>query len=111
MEKQTTSFILGLMGGIFGFFGGIFALGVGGIGEAFNLNDAGTLTALGIVAILFSIVAIISSVLVKTKPKLGGWIMLFSGIIILFAISLFGLLPSVLLIIGGIIGLNSSKKK
>lgn len=105
-----TSFILGLIGGILGFFSGILALTIGGVGEAFNLLGAGELTGLGIAAIIFSIIAIIFSVISTKKPKLGGWIMIISGIAILICISLFGLLPAVLIITGGIMALVKKKK-
>ena len=105
-----TSFILGLIGGIVGFFSGILALAVGGLAGVFGAEGAGTVSSLGWVAIVFSILAIISSVLIGSKRKLGGWLMIISGIAILICISLFGILPAVLLVIGGIVALSKKDK-
>ncbi len=104
-----TSFTLGLIGGIIGFFAAITALAVGGIGTAFNASGAETITILGAFAIIFSIIGIVFSVVSNKKPKIGGWLMIISGIAILICISLFGLLPAILLILGGIVALTKEK--
>lgn len=104
-----TSFILGLIGGILGFFSGIFTISFGSLGEVFSLGGAGELTGLGIAAIIFSIIAIIFSTISIHKPKLSGWVMIISGIAILICISLFGLLPALLVILGGIMALVKKK--
>ena len=70
--KRTGEFVLGLLGGIFGIFGAFFALFVGGLGEVFEAEGAETISGLGWVAILFSVVGIVASVIVKNKPKLAG---------------------------------------
>ena len=102
MAKQTISFILGLIGGIIGLLGGIsvFIFWIsGGIIRIFG-NITGMFGA-----ILFSILGIISASLVRNKRILGGWLMLISGVGILISMHLWGLLPGVLLIIGGILAL------
>ncbi|MFH1376050.1 MAG: hypothetical protein ABIH25_00270 [Candidatus Woesearchaeota archaeon] len=97
MGKRTTEFVLGLLGGIFGFgtafFGFFFSLIATEIGGSIPWIFAG------------SIVAIVGSVFVKSKAKIGGIIMLLGGITILISSGLFGILPFVLLFIAGLMGL------
>ncbi|MDC3417511.1 DUF4064 domain-containing protein [Aquibacillus salsiterrae] len=100
--NRTTEFVLGLLGGIFGFGGSLFALFVGVWSEE--------ISTLGSVAFLFSILAIVGAIVVKFKAKLGGWLLLVSGIGILFSISLFGVLPSILLVPAGLMGIIRKPK-
>jgi hypothetical protein len=100
--KRTTEFVLGLIGGIFGFFGAIIALMFGGLGAAFAAEGASTVISAGWVAMLLSIVGIVGASIVKGKPKTGGWFMIVSAVGGLIAISMAYVLPFVLLIIGGL---------
>lgn len=111
MGKRTTEFVLGLLGGIFGIFSAFIGMAVGGIGEAFGASGASTISGLGWVALLFSILAIVGSVVVKHKPKLGGAFMLIAGIGGLISISMFFILPFVLLFIAGLMGLIKKDKQ
>ena len=95
MGKRTTEFVLGLLGGILGFFASVFALAVGGISGAFGASGASTISFLGWFALLFSILAIVGSVVVRHKPKLGGAFLLVSAIGGLISISFFYLLSCV----------------
>lgn len=111
MTKRTAEFVLGLLGGIFGFFGAFLGLIVGGIGSAFKASGASTISYLAGFAIIFSIIGIVGAALVKSKPKLGGWFMIVSAVGGLICISLFYLLPFVLLLIGGLMALIRKEKK
>ncbi|MBI5060860.1 MAG: hypothetical protein HZB67_00940 [Candidatus Aenigmarchaeota archaeon] len=102
----NTELVLGLLGGIFGFFAGILALGIGGIGSVFGASGAGQIMLQAGVAILFSLIGIVGAALVKGRPKMGGWIMIISAFVGLIAISLFFLLSFVLLLVGGIMGVR-----
>ncbi|MBU1976023.1 MAG: hypothetical protein KKG59_06485, partial [Nanoarchaeota archaeon] len=64
---RTTEFVLGLIGGILGFMGAFIAMLVGGLGGVLGAQGATTVVALGWSAIVFSIVGIVGSALVKTK--------------------------------------------
>ncbi|MBP1082314.1 DUF4064 domain-containing protein [Bacillus capparidis] len=108
--KRTTEFVLGLIGGIFGFIGAIMALAIGGIDAAVNSTGSSDIIGLGWGAIFLSILGIVASVIVRKKPKLGGILLLVSGVGGLICISLFYLLPAVLLIIPGIMGLVRKDK-
>ena len=110
MGKRTTEFVLGLLGGIFGFFASVFALAVGGIGGAFGASGASAISFLGWFALLFSILAIVGCVVVRHKPKLGGTFLLVSAIGGLISISFFYLLSFVLLLIAGLMGLIRKEK-
>jgi hypothetical protein len=109
MGKRTTEFVLGLLGGIFGFFGSLIAFMVGGLGNAFGAEGASTISTLGWFALLFSVLAIVGSVVVKHKPRLGGIFMLISAIGGLISISFFYVLSFVLLLIAGLMGIFKKK--
>jgi len=102
---RTTEFVLGLLGGIFGFIGAIIAMAIGGIGGIFGASGASTLVGLGWGAILFAVLGIVGAAIVKSKAKLGGAFMLISAIGGLVCISFFYSLSFVLLLIAGLMGL------
>ena len=102
MGKRTVEFVLGLIGGIVGFFGAIFALFVGGLAGAFGAKSASLVVGAGWFAILFSILGIVGAALVKSKTKLGGWLMIISAVGGVISISFAYALSFVLLIIAGL---------
>ncbi|WP_171779429.1 MULTISPECIES: DUF4064 domain-containing protein [Clostridium] len=104
-DKRTVEFVLGLIGGIFGIISGIGAVGLGGLGSAVGASGSTTVGGLGIVAILFSVLGIVGAVFVRTKGKLGGAFMIIAAIGGFICISYFYILPGVLLIIPGLMGL------
>jgi len=110
MEKRTTEFILGLVGGIFGFFGALMALFFGGFAKALGGSQASTIIGLGWGAIIFSIIGIVGSVLVRDKAKLGGWFMVISAVGGVICISFFYALSFVLLLIAGLMGIIKKRK-
>jgi hypothetical protein len=62
-------------------------------------------TGLGWGAFLFSILAIVGAIVVKINPKIGGTLMLISGISGLISISMFYVLATVFLVIAGLMGI------
>ena len=102
---------LGIIGTIFGFFGALFALGIGGLGEAFEAEGATSVIKSGVVAILASITGLVGAVLVFGKPKLAGWLMIGSAIVGLVAVSLFYIIATVFLGIGGVLALTIKQKE
>jgi len=107
--SRTTEMILGILGALFGFGGAFFALFMGAVDEA--VNGSQELSGLGSSAFLFSALALIGAIVVKFKAKLGGWIMLISGIAILVSISLFGVIPALFLISAGLMGIIRKNKQ
>lgn len=106
---RTTEFILGLLGGIFGFGGAVFALMFGAVDEAVSGNSE--VSGLGWAAMLFSALAIIGAVMVRSKPKVGGALMLVSGIGGFISIFVFYTLSALLLVIAGLMGLFKKDKR
>lgn len=102
MEKRTVEFVLGLIGGIFGFFGALIALMLGGIGSVLGGKGASTVIGLGWLAILFSMIGIVGAALVKNKTKLGGWMMIISAIGGVISVSFAYALSFILLILAGL---------
>lgn len=109
--KRTTEFILGLLGGIFGFIGAIIALFIGGVDAAFSNSGESEIIGLGWAAIFLSILGIVGSVVVKGKPKVGGIFMIISAVGGVIAISLFYLLSFILLLIAGLMGVFRKDKE
>jgi hypothetical protein len=107
--KRTTEFVLGLIGGIFGFGGAFFALFFGAVDQA--INGSSQVGSLGWSALLASVVAIIGSVVVRSKAKVGGALMLIAAIWGIISISLFYVLPGLLILIAGLMGVFRKDKQ
>ncbi len=107
--SRTLEIVLGIIGGLIGFIGAFMALFIGSVDEALSGNTQ--ISGLGASAFLFSITAIIGAILVKFKPKIGGWLMLISGIAILISISLFGVVPFLFLVSAGLMGIIRKEKQ
>lgn len=103
--SRTTEFVLGLIGSVFGFLGAIVALIFGEFEAAFSNTGSSSITGLGWSAFIFSILAILGTVFVKSKPKLGGSFMVIAAVGGFVSIFMFYMLSSILLIIGGLMGL------
>ncbi|WP_436866598.1 DUF4064 domain-containing protein [Bacillus fungorum] len=108
--KRTTEFVLGLIGGIFGIICAFIALMIGGMGAAFEADGANTIIGLGWGAVGLSILGIVGSVMVKSKAKAGGIMMTVAAIGGFICISAIYLLPGVLLLIGGLMGIFRKDK-
>ena len=78
--SRTTEFVLGLIGSVFGFLGAIVALIFGEVEAAFSNTGSSSITGLGWSAFIFSILAILGTVFVKSKPKLGGSFMVIAAV-------------------------------
>lgn len=96
--SRTLELVLGIIGAIFGLLGGVFAIMLSHLEEA-------EIFALGISALLASIVGIVGSVYVKNNAKTGGIILIISAIWLLISISAYGILGFILLGIAGLIAL------
>nr|WP_088325605.1 DUF4064 domain-containing protein [Bacillus cereus] len=108
--KRTAEFVLGLIGGIFGIICAFIALLIGGMGAAFEADGANTIIGLGWGAVGLSILGIVGSVMVRSKAKAGGIMMTVAAIGGFICISIFFLLPGVLLLIGGLMGIFRKDK-
>ena len=110
IEKRTVEFVLGILGGIFGFLGAMFVLFFGSIYSSFGGKDASTLVSLGLAAMLFAILGITGAALVKNKAKLGGAFMIISAIGGVISISFMYALSFILLIIAGLMAILKKEK-
>lgn len=108
--KRTAEFVLGLIGGIFGIICAFIALLIGGMGAAFEAEGANTIIGLGWGAVGLSILGIVGSVMVRGKAKVGGIMMTIAAIGGFICISIFFLLPGILLLIGGLMGIFRKDK-
>ncbi|MGX5677855.1 DUF4064 domain-containing protein [Bacillus toyonensis] len=108
--KRTAEFVLGLIGGIFGIICAFVALLIGGMGAAFEADGANTIIGLGWGAVALSVLGIVGSVMVRSKAKVGGIMMTVAAIGGFICISLIYLLPGILLLIGGLMGIFRKDK-
>ncbi|HDR4368829.1 DUF4064 domain-containing protein [Bacillus cereus group sp. BfR-BA-01453] len=108
--KRTAEFVLGLIGGIFGILCAFIALFIGGLGSALEADGANTVIGLGWGAVGLSILGIVGSVMVRSKAKAGGIMMTVAAIGGFICISVIYLLPGVLLLIGGLMGIFRKDK-
>jgi hypothetical protein len=109
-KSVTVEFILGLLGGIIGFFAGVAAIVIGSLGSAFAVNGASSIVGLGLLALVFSIIGIIGAAIVKSKTKTAGYLMIISAIGGLFCISAFYILSFILLIIAGVMAVRHKEQ-
>lgn len=100
---RLASLILGIIGGLFGLGGAVFALFVGGIGSAFGAEGAETVTGLGFAAIPLAIVGIVGGALAMSKPKAAAWLQLISAVGGLIAISAAYAVAFVCLLVGAVL--------
>ncbi|GGA54305.1 hypothetical protein GCM10007416_29400 [Kroppenstedtia guangzhouensis] len=108
--KRNTEFILGLLGGILGLGAAFFALFIGEVDEVAS-KASYEITGLGYTAFIFSVLAILGSILVRAKAKIGGWLMILSAIGGIVSVSLFYVLPGLLLLIAGGMGAFRREKR
>ncbi len=109
--KRTAEFTLGLIGGILGIIFGFVALTVGGVGSAFNAGGAGEVIGLAWAAILLSAAAIVGAAIVHRHPKFAGTLLTGSAIGGVISISMFYIVPFILLIIAGLMALLRGNDK
>jgi hypothetical protein len=103
--------VLGLVGGIIGFFAAFTAFSLGGLGSAFKADGADTIIGLGLAAIFISIFAIVAGALALKYPRFSGWSQIISGILGIIAISAFYMIAGPILIIGGVLALVSARQQ
>lgn len=100
---RVGALVLGIIGGIIGLFAAVFALGVGGIGSAFETEGASTVVGLGWSALLLSILGIIGGALALAKPRFAALLMLVAGIGGFISVSLFYIIAGPLLLVGSLL--------
>jgi hypothetical protein len=100
---RTTALVLGIIGGVFGIFAALFALAVGGISSAANVNGGGQVVALGYTAFFVSIAAIVGGALAPKKPKAAAILLLLTGAGGFVCVSAFWLLSGPLLLVGALL--------
>lgn len=107
-KSRVVELLLSLFGGISGLFGAFLVIGIGRLGEASEVPEASDFIVLGYAAIVFSIIGIIGAVLVRSKTRTAGWLMIISAYGGLISTSFSFLLPFMLVLFGGIKTLRDS---
>ncbi len=104
-DRRGAEFVMGLLGGIFGIVAALSGLMFSGVGAAIGMKGAETIGNLTVAAMLFSVWGIVGAAVVRRHGKLGGLFMTAAAVGGIVSISLFFVLPGVLLGIAGIMGL------
>lgn len=104
---RTAELVLGVVGGIFGILSGVFAIFIGGFGAVLDIHSAETVIELGFGAVVLGIIGIIGGAIVNRNNKVASGLLLVSGILGFIAISVFWVIPGVLLIVGGALAFRS----
>jgi hypothetical protein len=108
---RTGALVLGIIAGLAGLVSAVFALVVGGLGGAFDAEDAGMIVGLGWSALGFSLFGLVGAALSLAKPRLAAAIMLISSIAILISISLFALVASPLFLVAALLAFLGRHKQ
>lgn len=85
--------ILAILGGVFGLLGAVLAIGFGAFADTISN---------GVAALLCSVMGIVAIFFLSSKPKVAAWLLLCGGVGVLISVSLSGVLPSILMIIAGV---------
>jgi len=107
-KSRAIELLMGLFGGMFGFLGAILSIGMGRLGETFGMPEGPDIIRLGLAAIIFSIIGIIGALMIKSRTRTAGWLMVASAYGGLISTSFSFLLPFILVLIGGIRTLRDS---
>lgn len=106
---RTAALILGIIGGVLGIIAGIAAMMIGGIGVAFEAEDAGMIGSLGFLAILLGIAGVVGGALATRKPKAAAIIELIAGLSGFIAVSMFWIPAGLCLIVGALLAFLGRK--
>lgn len=104
--NRTVEFILGLFGGILGLFMALSFIIIGGLFSGFAM----LVIVVGLAGVVFSVLGIVGSIVVKSKPKKGGILMLISAVGGSICFILLYVLPGLLLLIAGLMGIIRKEK-
>ncbi len=101
---RTGAMVLGIIGGVIAFLMGLLGYGLGELADS---------TGFKLISLLIPIVGLIGAGIVKSKPKVGGILMLASmiGIFIVLKINILSLLAGIPLLIAGILGFAGTNEK
>ncbi|WP_239257391.1 Ltp family lipoprotein [Listeria ilorinensis] len=103
--SRKTEFVLGLIGGILGSLTAIMVMTVGGAASLFAAEGAGSVTTIGFIALLFSILGLVGACMVKKYHLLGGTFMVAAAIGGTISTAFFYSVPLVLFAIAGLMAL------
>lgn len=102
---------LGILGGVFGLIGALFAIGLGGVGQALGSQNVANASKNGVIALLASIIGLVGTVLVYKNTKLAGWLMIGSAIVGFIAAFLAYIISAIFFLIAGIMALTIKQSK
>lgn len=108
---RTAALVLGIVGGILGLLGGLALSAVGTLGAALEAEGSGVVMGAGALILLLSVFAIVAGSLALKYPKFSGWSMIVSGVVGFIAVRGGYVLAGILLFIGGVFALLSTREQ
>jgi hypothetical protein len=99
---KTAAIVLGIVGGAFGFLGGLFTMFFGEVGKALDASGADAVTNIGAWSIFMSLLALVFSCFIGKKPKIMSIIVLVLGVVCVILANYFS---GIVIFIGGVLGL------
>lgn len=106
--KMSSAVTLGFIGGVFGVVTGFLAMFFGGFGMLFDVTGGIAVVGLGLVAVACGLAGVVGGVLLTSRPALGTWLMAVAGIAGFFAVTVFWVLPGLLLLGAAFIAYRAS---
>lgn len=100
---RVAALVLGVIGGVFGIFASLFALGVGGLGSAMGTEGANTVIGLGWSAMFFCLLGFLGSGLAMAKPRAAAGLLLISALGFIVSVSAFALVTGPLFLIASLL--------
>lgn len=107
---RVAALVLGVLGGLFGIGGAMFAAAIGGMGAAFGAEGAGQIVGLSGGALAFSLLGLVAGALAMTFPKVTGWLMIIAAVGGTISVSVGYVIAGPLLLVAGILALVGARR-
>ncbi len=105
-EKITTStaVTLGFIGGVFGIVTGFLAMFFGGFGMLIEPVGGAQVVGMGFFAVACGLIGVVGGVVMTSRPNLAVVLLAVGGVGGFFAVTLFWILPGLLMIVAAVMG-------
>lgn len=103
--KRTAEFVLGLIGGILGILASLSGVLFGAVATAMNVDAGGVVSGASWGALILSILGIVGASMIKKKTLVASIFLLVAAIGGFICLSVIYVIPAILLLIAGIMGL------
>jgi hypothetical protein len=102
--------IVGIAGGVFGIIFGAIGMAIGGVGVGFGSHLMGAVMGVSIAAMVLAVIGIVGAVMADADSILPFLLMLIPGVAGFACITVFWLLPGILLVAGSALAYAGRKR-